>query len=182
MNKILIIFFIALNSMSFYAQELPDYIVYNKGFQKDSFRIKNLLKDVLQSKKSRTLIFDKILYIGPYLWAELRSMKSSKIEKGNITFKIPNQKEDILKDGKLIQTKEDFKILLEDLRILLGDNYKIGNLNKNDFAYYWSIIFFDISDPIFLLTGNSHRIIFDFDENSKLLFLEISPDDTSMSK
>lgn len=159
-----------LTSFQSYSQNSK--IVYNKTT--DS--INNYTYDLIKSEliNSTGQIFDKLVYCGPNLWERYSKIeKTSIIEKGDIQFQIPVNEEIILKSGKLIQDINDFKILWSQLvNDFAYTKVYIRKLTANELRYYWSIIFFDIDEPIYVIENDKHKIIIDFDNNGKIIFLE----------
>ncbi len=121
------------------------------------------------------LLFDDMLYMGPNLWERYGKLKEiSKIDKGNIIFKVP-QTDGSLTDmsGKLIQNIDDFKIVWNQIiKDFASSPSKLRKLNTDELNYYWSIIFFDITEPIYIIENDDLKLVLDLRSEMTLLFVE----------
>ncbi len=168
-------FILAVNT---YGQEdkvnVPDGVTYKTNFDFINKEAKEALEKEL--KNPTYSLFEGMLYCGPNLWDRYKSLPgTSKIEKGNIDFRISQANGDIkIRKGKLIQNIDDFKILWTQIvKDLNKTKFNIRKLNSEELKYYWSIISFDIEEPIYIAGNKNTKIIFDiYSNNIKLLFIE----------
>lgn len=122
-------------------------------------------------------MFDKFVYCGPKFFQQYEH--TSLIENildGKITFEIPNKTNQKInfKEGKLIQKESDYKNLLIFLQKEFFDHSpQIRKLNEEEKKYYWSIIFFDIKEPIYIIEARGKKLIIDADEKMKISFIEL---------
>lgn len=152
---------------------IPDGVVYKKTTNAINEQAKKAILNEL--KNSTYTFFDKLLYCGPNFWDHYKSNpKIGAIEKGNIDFQVPQPDgKIIIKNGKLIQNKDDYRIIWEQIvKDFNSPNLTIRKLNTDELKYYWSIIFFDIEEPIFVIENTKLKIILDLNEKSNLLFIE----------
>ncbi len=93
---------------------------------------------------------------------------------GNITFKVPQSNGSTIDmTGKLIQTYEDFKILWTQIvSDLKEENFVIRKIKETELKYFWSIIFYDIDEPLFVIDNQKIRLIIDLNDRLKVLFIE----------
>lgn len=169
MKNIYLFIISSLVSMTIFSQE-P--VTYQNVSDEINSKIYDLIKSELFNPKYDT--FKSKLYCGPNLWKRYSSIENiSKIEKGDIEFLIPNGSEQLKEKGKLIQKRDDFKIIWNQV-IKDFDNTRVNirKLNLQEIDYYWSIIFFDIEEPIFLIENENHKIIVDFFKDGKIFFIE----------
>ena len=118
---ILILLVLISNMMPSQNIDIPKGIVYKYAKDDINKKAKELLKNELSDICTYSL-FDKYLTIGPMLWKVIKDVPSvNKIEKGDITFNVPyiddfGNKNTEQMSGKLIQSKEDFKIIWDVLK------------------------------------------------------------------
>lgn len=152
---------------------IPKGVVYKKNFDFINNKAIEVIKKELNSPDYS--LFEDMVYCGPNIWNRYKNNSNiSKIEKGNITFEIPQSDNSIVKkEGKLIQTKEDFKIFWDEvIKSIKNTDYKIRKLNYNELQYFWYICFYDINEPIFVIENDKMKLIIDFNDKIKILFLE----------
>lgn len=151
---------------------IPNYIKYNKNSKASNMKIKKVLEKELDIPDFES--FNSVLYCGPNFWTYFKGVTSLRnMSGGNIDFQIPQSDGTVkINKGKLIQTKQDY----ENVWRQVVENFKGGEirqLNLSEMKYYWSIIFFDIDEPIFVIEKNELKLIADFSESGELLFLEL---------
>lgn len=165
-----ILFFFILLARQTYSQ---NGIVYEKTTDSINKHTIDLIISELSYPTGK--IFNKTLYCGPNLWERYSKIDTLlKIKNGNVFFQIPVRNKDklIIKKGKLIQSQNDFNIFWNQIINDFDSKIRIRKLNENELKYYWSIIFFNINEPIFIVENDKYHLIFDFDKNGKLLFVE----------
>jgi len=154
--------------------EIPKGVVYKKTTDAINEQAKKVILNEL--KKPKYTLYDKFVYCGPNFWTYYKNnAKVGAIEKGNIDFKVPQPdgKTTVI-NGKLIQTSDDFKIIWDQIvKDFYSPNLIIRKLNKEELKYYWSIIFFDIEEPIFILESSNLKIIIDLNTSYKIEFIEL---------
>ncbi len=153
---------------------IPKGIVYKKKSDTINEQAKKILINELKSPSFS--LFDKLLYCGPNFWEHYKNdPKIKSIEKGNIDFQVPQPNGiTIIKKGKLIQSTEDFTTIWNQIsKDFFSPNLTIRKLNLTELKYYWSIIFFDIEEPIFVIESNQKQIIIDFSKNYNIQFIEL---------
>ncbi len=109
-------------------------------------------------------------------WAKYKNDSLiGKITKGNIDFHVPMPNGNTtIKKGKLIQDYNDFRIVWNQIcKDFSSPETKIRKPNSSELAQYWSIIFFDIEEPVFIIENEGVNLIIDLDKNYKLMFIEI---------
>lgn len=153
---------------------IPEGIVYKKASDAINEQAKNILINELKSPSFS--LFDKLLYCGPNFWEHYKNdPKIRSIEKGNIDFQVPQPNgKTIVKNGKLIQSIDDFKIIWNQIsKDFYSPNLTIRKLNSTELKYYWSIIFFDIEEPIYIIESNTIFLIIDISKTcSSIQFIE----------
>jgi len=168
---ILTILFVSINTFA-QSDSIPEHVVYKKNLDVVNNKAKEAILQEIE-KPSYSLFKDN-LYCGPFFWHKYNHLP---IEKGDITFMIPQpQGPDKIAYGKLIQNPKDFKTMWDAIvKDLKDTKYKIRKLNPEELSYYWSIIFFDIEEPLYIIENKKHKLIIDFDPNTldpKVLFIE----------
>ena len=153
---------------------IPKGIVYKKKSDTINEQAKKILINELKSPSFS--LFYKLLYCGPNFWDYYKNdPKIGSIDKGNIDFQVPQPNgKTIVKKGKLIQSIDDFKIIWNQIsKDFHSPNLTIRKLNSTELKYYWSIIFFDIEEPIFLIENNKIKLIINFFPNTmNITFVE----------
>lgn len=165
-------------SITAFAQDpivIPKGVKYKKIDEKiNDYAKKKLIKELNKSTVAYSL-FDKALYIGPNLWQRYKNIEVIKnIEGGNIQFKVRTDNTTTTLPGKLIQKISDYKIIWGTL-ISEVNNKKISfrKLNPTELKYYWTVIFYDIEEPVFIFeTGKYKYLIQLIKSNFKILWLD----------
>lgn len=171
-TTLLIIFLPALNIVA-QSVNIPEGVNYQTISNEKNEEAKNLIKKELSNPNY--VLFDKILYCGPNIWSRYKKYPEiSKIEKGNIVFKVPQADGSIIeKQGKAIQSKNDFKIwwkqVIDDFA---RAKYTIRKLKYEELQYHWQIIFYDIEEPIFTIENEKRQLIIDLNNKLKIIFIE----------
>jgi hypothetical protein len=175
MKKVILIAFILLGNFYSWAQlgEIPKNVTYKTTSESENNKAIAILKKAIDDPQKGKKLFDGILFIGPQLWTKLSQIKTlNAIEGGNVNFQIPQgDGKSMEKKGKLIQNETDFQLVWNELATRIGQDYNIRKLNSLELSYYWSIINFDIEEPIFLFENKSYKFIIDINK-SKLIWLE----------
>lgn len=152
--------------------KIPEGISYKKTDQLTNQQAIEKLEEELE--EPRYSVFNNFFYCGPNIW-ERYVLKPSvgSIKKGNITFKVPFNKGFIDKKGKLIQSQADYQLIWDQLIIDFSDSeFNIRKLTSDELQEFWSIIFYDIEEPIFVLENKSHKVVVDLDSNLKIQFID----------
>ena len=139
-------------------------------------------KEVFQSEiiSPKYILFDKTLYIGPVLWNRLKKDSTiNKIEGGNLELLTPfyddkgSLVEQKIIQGKLIQNKDDFKIVWDYIIKELSESPILyRKLTQKELSYYWSVIFYDIEEPIYIVENRNIKLLIDQGNSLKLLWLD----------
>ena len=117
--------------------------------------------------------------IGPRLWQRLRQIPElAKIPKGEVKFENPIKVKDaqgIVREqklqGKLIQSEADSRTLYSALSsITSGKEIRLRKLLAEELSYYWSIISWDIEEPLFALEAPAVTLLIQYVSKSKNVF------------
>lgn len=157
--------------------EIPQGIVYKKTTDSVNNLAKNILAKELSNRHS-ILLFDKRMYVGPHLWNRYKKMAVFKtFSGGNIQLKIPtldslgNKSQEDIVEGKLVQSQNDFLLVWQEIVNHFSEaSYVIRHLTKRELLYYWSTIFYDIEEPVFIVENNSLRLLVQFTPDRLKLF------------
>ncbi len=152
---------------------IPKGVVYNYCDKEIVEKTKLLINNSI-SDSSNYALLDKILIVGPVLWNRFKDIDAlNKIEGGNTTFHVDNT----ILTGKMTQDVEDTKKVWAELRKeLKGKSYIIRKLNEKELTYYWSIISFDIDEPLLIIDTKEHKYILNVLKDSlKLMWLDEAP-------
>lgn len=159
---------------------IPKGVIYKKAPDPVNKKAKELILVELSAKNLSYSLFDSILIVGPILWEKYSSIPPiAAIKEGNISLKINSydsiQKKHITEfvSAKLIQRNEDYKIVIQQVIKDLNDKpLKFRKLNELDLFYYWSVIFFDVEEPIYIAEANGRKFLFDLDTNFKIKWID----------
>ena len=121
-------------------------------------------------------MFEDTLFCGPGLWRYLKDDESvSKIKQGRLIMKIPILKPDggldhfMSMEGKLFQSAEQVQIFWKGLvKQADFENLTIRKLTPRELRVFWSLISFDITEPIFIMESKKHKFV--------VLFMSPIPD------
>ena len=181
-KKSLLLAFLSFIIVSAWAQDIvvPAGVKYKKADDKLNTKAQELVTSELQGEATYE-IFSGSLFIGPRLWSRYVKIQDLKnIKAGNVTYYIPQfdekgkAKGTEKATGKLIQTKEDYKLLWRYIRAdFKGVNLKCRKLTPIEMSYYWSIISFDIEEPIFVVDNGKYKLLVNFTpEEMKIFWIE----------
>jgi hypothetical protein len=172
-NGFLLFFLIIFSTIK--AQDtikIPKGVVYKKASTEKNEAAKKIIKKEFNKATTSYELFDKLVYIGPMLWKRYRSNPGlAKIVGGDIQFKVPNKGVISVLPGKLIQNIVDFKVVWNQI-LADGSSNKVSirKLNSEELKYYWSVIFYDIEEPLFIVNTGKHNFLIQF-LNTKLQLL-----------
>lgn len=172
-NTLLLLFFITFCS----AQKketiiIPKGIVYNYCDSKIVEKAKKLISENL-SDNNDYKILQANLIIGPELWKRFKDNESvQKIEKGKVQFHV----DDLVIDGKMSQNVNDSKIIWDEFKKEVSKDYTIRKANEEELKYYWSVISFDIDEPLLIIETKEHNYILNLlRKDLKLMWLDEAP-------
>lgn len=176
--KDLLLFFTLFIGMSASAQKketikIPKGVVYNYCNPKILEEAKHKITKDLADSTSYQLC-GKLLFVGPQLWKRFKNDTILKeIKGGNTTLICDGEK----LEAKMSQDVENTKKLWDALRNEInGQEYNIRKLTEKELVYYWSVISFDIDEPLFVIETDSHRYILNLlKDNYQLMWLDEAP-------
>jgi hypothetical protein len=174
MKKILLAALL-MGSVAAFAQDIPKGVVYKKADDKINNNAKNLLQRELKISTTTYSLFDKVLYIGPNLWQRYKNIEAIKnIDGGNIQFKVRTDNTTTTLPGKLIQKKSDYKIIWKTLLSEVNNKkMTFRKLNSTELKYYWTVIFYDIEEPVFIIEVGQYKYLIQLiKSNFKILWLD----------
>lgn len=165
---------------------IPEGVRYRRASENvNDAALQNLNKwyrpDLARADISR-LFLDSVLICGPFLWKELSHDESlAKLEYGRMSFHMPivdsvgkitqmNKAE-----GKLFQSPEEQWIFWRAFqkRTEFAD-LKIRRLAPEELAAFWSMIPFDIEEPIFIVESPSNKtlVLFTGSDNPRIMWID----------
>ena len=75
--------------------------------------------------------------------------------------------------GKLIQNEADYSKLIAALKeSMAGGERSFRKLTSQELDYYWSVISWDIEEPIYILTCNAKNYLFDLNVKDGKVLLQ----------
>lgn len=152
--------------------KIPKGVVYNYCDNKIIEKAKKLIVNNLSESNDYELLQSHLI-IGPELWKRFKdSKKIQSIEKGNVTFHIDN----LALEGKMSQSVDDSKIIWDELRNEVTQDYIIRKANEAELNYYWATISFDIDEPLLIVETKEHQYILNITKDDlKLMWLDEVP-------
>lgn len=147
--------------------KIPQGVVYNYCTDYlNNEAIKNIKSSLGQ--KDNYSIIQANLTIGNQLWSRFRNIETLKaIKMGKkVIFRIDNTEV----EGKMYENTEDSKLVWDEVRKEITENYVIRKANEVELKYYWSTIPFDIEEPLFILETQKHNYILNLSKNDLKLF------------
>ncbi|MTH14077.1 hypothetical protein [Flavobacterium sp. LC2016-01] len=151
---------------------IPKGVVYKYADAKIIEKAKKLISDNL-SENNDYKILQNNLIIGPELWKRFKANeKIQKIEGGAVQFHV----DDLILDGKMCQDITDTKIVWDEFKNEVSNQFIIRKANELELAYYWSVISFDIEEPLLIVETKEHNYILNLlKKDLKLLWLDEAP-------
>jgi hypothetical protein len=165
-----ILFFISFSLPAQDSMVIPKGVVYKKKTAEINNKARNLLLQELNINTVTYSLFDGTVFMGPRLWNRYKSNEAiGKIKEGNVQFHVPvtdpvtkKQSQQIL-NGKLLQTKEDFKTVWKQIVTDIGTAVPvIRKMNEKELNYYWAIINFDIEEPVYVVETAGFNLLVQF--------------------
>lgn len=166
-----------LFSINIFAQKtetitVPKGIVYNYCDDKIIEKAKKLITDNLSSDNNYKIL-QETLIVGPQLWKRFKDNKNiQQIKKGRVEFHVDN----LILEGKMAQDINESKIIWDEFKKEVSQDYKIRKANENELRYYWSVISFDIDEPLLIVETKEHNYILNLlKKDLKLMWLDEAP-------
>ncbi len=169
-----------LSSAWFYsaAQDI-DSVVVPKGvaYKYCSSSIFEEAKTLVAKEISDSAIYalnDGILVIGPVLWSRYKQLPTlQKLPGGNVSIIFNNEN----LPAKITQDEGSFRKVWDQFRKEASDsNLILRKANSREIQYYWSVISFDIEEPLLIAETGERRFILNISPgNLKLLWLDEVP-------
>lgn len=153
--------------------KIPKGVVYKYSNAKTVEKAKKAIADNLSNSSDYSLIKENLI-IGPILWERYKDNKKlQEIEEGKVIFHVGK----LELDGKIGQSLNDSKIIWDEFRKEIGQQeYIIRKANENELIYYWSVISFDIEEPLLIVETKDHNYILNILKNDlKLMWLDEAP-------
>lgn len=176
MKSIYLLFSLLTITISFAQKKetitIPKGIVYNYCDSKIVEKAKKLIADNLNNSGNYDLLQDNLI-IGPELWKRFKNYENvQKIEKGRVEFHV----DDLILEGKMCQDVNDSKIIWDELKKEVAEQYKIRKATEDELKYYWSVISFDIDEPLLIIETKEHNYILNLlKKDLKLMWLDEAP-------
>lgn len=154
--------------------DVPNGVIYHKTTDEKNSEAKKTINQAVATQKGN-FIFETTIMVGPNLWRKfINSEYYTNPDMGiDLNFKIPNGKEITNRKGRILKKSQEFENLWKFVCDELKTNSKLRIPTKNELEYYWSIIAFDIEEPLFVVENGKSKILLNINPtNSKLIFIE----------
>ena len=183
MKKVILIVLVFISFLS-QAQKnetisIPKGVVYKYADAKIIEKAKKLISDNL-SENNDYKILQNNLIIGHELWKRFEANENiKKIKGGKVEFHVDN----LVLNGKMSQDINDSKIIWNEFKNEVSKEYIIRKANENELKYYWSVISFDIEEPLLIVETKEHNYILNLlKKDLKLLWLDEAPKPINANK
>jgi hypothetical protein len=154
--------------------DIPKGVVYKYADSATNEKAKALIREELSASPSYSLNTG-ILFIGPVLWARYGKITDlANIKGGDMTI-LGYKKE--TSSGKMTQNNDDFKLVWDQLRKeITAADFTLRKATAAELKYYWSVISFDIDEPLIIIETKEHNYILDLSaKDMKLVWLDEAP-------
>ena len=154
---------------------IPKGVVYNYASNEVIEKARQLITDNLSDSPDYTIL-QKTIIIGPQLWKRYKdNPKIQQIKEGKIQFHV----DDMVLAGKMSQDLTDAQIIWDEFRKEVANDFTIRKANTWELKYYWSVISFDIDEPLLIVATKEHNYILNLlKDDLKLMWLDEAPEQT----
>lgn len=151
---------------------VPKGIVYNYCDPKVLEKARDLVTESI-TDSTKYLVSDKILIVGPQLWMRFKNIpRLSDIEGGRTVFHVDKEE----RIGKVTQRLDDAQKVWDEFRKDIKGKFTIRKANEDELKYYWSVISFDIDEPLLIVETKEHNYILNLiKKDLKLMWLDEAP-------
>ena|SRR2546421_3554234 len=165
------------------AQQIPARVKYHRASEVVNAAAAKRVRLVLAGKLTPdqlTRMSTKVLIVGPGLWDTFK--KFTKFDKNTgipVTFYVPYSNGVQKREGRGMKTPAQqrafWAMFLDTLAV---DAYQIRKANAKELDYYWTLISYEIQEPLFVAQFNRIRLLFDMgslDASSKFFVVDVLP-------
>lgn len=153
--------------------DVPQGVVYHYCDDRILDSAKVLITQELGSRPTYVLS-GRILFLGPVLWTRFSKVRSLRnIQGGNVSNLVDGK----VLAGKMTQSVEDSRLCWDALRAEIGkQRFELRLPTPQELRYYWSVISFEIEEPLIILSTKAHNYILNLsNEDYTLLWLDEAP-------
>lgn len=163
--------FNAIKSQSSEKINIPKGIVYNYADSKIVESAKKIISENLKTNDYSLL--QPNLMVGPGLWKRFKHIQElNEIKEGKVILYVDG----LELDGKMSQTINDSKKIWNEIKKEVNNEFVIRKADERELTYYWSVISFDIDEPLLIVETKQHKYILNLlKDNLKLLWLDEVP-------
>jgi hypothetical protein len=158
---------------------IPKGVVYKYADAKVIEKAKKLISDNLSSNNDYKILQNNLI-IGPELWKRFKdNTRIQNLEGRKVEFHVDNA----VLDGKMSQDMADSKIIWDEFKNEVSKDYIIRKANEEELEYYWSVISFDIEEPLLIIETKEHNYILNLlKKDLKLLWLDEAPNQNNTNQ
>jgi hypothetical protein len=156
--------------------KIPHGIRYKKASPEVNGKAQALIQDCFKSQPYRLeALFGSHILCGPKPWADLKThvaLKGMEITSLHIQMPVSEGRMQLLQ-GALFKTPEEvaaFCCAMQDY-LKSSDTYTVRRPTGKELEIYWALIFYDITEPIFVAENEDHVILLDFGDELKVLWI-----------
>ena len=150
---------------------IPKGIRYKRASAKANQQAKQKLQKLFSGKATDqdalALFGSRTLICGPGLWRRIKDDPIlARLREGKVVFKVPvlDSKGRIVRmnqlEGKILQSPKEVLLFWRTFaRKTDFSNLKVRKLNPIELKIFWAMIPFDITEPLFILESEKHKIL-----------------------
>jgi hypothetical protein len=156
--------------------QIPKHIKYNPAKKNINDRAIKALKYLCSDTQYKKSEVPDVIMVGPRLWdaiKDLAPITGHPSIPATIMVQIDGEMKE-LKAG-VIRTKERTYYLLKAFKNIIHKSNKIviRKANGNELSYYWTIIGYDIDEPLYVIElEDSDKYLIHFVDDSKFFYIE----------
>jgi ankyrin repeat protein len=150
------------------AEQIPKGVTYIKTTDEKNQSTKDHLLDLFHNADSSKTL-PKAAACGPFLWQELTEIMDFDKSVGiPMIFKIPTASGTQELEGRVIRLEEQTNRLQLVLKAILQDSkrFNIRKLAENEIQFYWSMISWEITEPVFMIESPGFLLLVDVETDA----------------
>lgn len=179
MKQLAPLFLSLIISSAVFAQKelvrIPEGVVYNYCKPKKFEKAKDLVLSELVLNKPSYQLVSESFFVGPVLWnrvSQVDSIQATKSTKVNLHI------DEAMLEARFFQSQEQAMVLWNHIRHEFnGIPMRLRKANYQEINYYWTVISYDIDEPLIIAETPSRQYILDINlKTMSLKWLDEMPE------
>jgi hypothetical protein len=149
----------------------PPGVVYKKADPQLTQKAVHVLQAALDPNNSEAHFLGEAVACGPYLWKQIVDEGLIDANVGvPLTIMVPVSGQNIRMEGRVVRPQSATARLEAYVKSKLMEDggVMVRDPNDKELAMYWSMIPYDIEEPIFVLVSKNHKFLVDFSDSDVL--------------